>query len=102
MFAPVGDAACGNEDTGKIVNSEIKNSKFMVADVTEQQQGVYFEAGYALGLSIPVLWSCRKDDLKNVHFDTRQYNHILWENENDLKDQLFHFICAIIGKRGKR
>ncbi|MCZ2155269.1 MAG: hypothetical protein LC114_15435, partial [Bryobacterales bacterium] len=30
--------------------TEIKNSRFLVADVTLQRQGVYFEAGYALGL----------------------------------------------------
>lgn len=70
----------------------------MIADVTEQKQGVYFEAGYALGLGIPVIWSCRKDDLKNVHFDTRQYNHILWESEEDYAEKLYNFICAIIGK----
>ncbi len=81
--------------------TEIKNSRFLFADVTEQKQGVYFEAGYALGLGIPVIWSCRKDDLERVHFDTRQYNHILWENENDLQEALYNFICAIIGKRSE-
>ena len=81
--------------------TEIKNSRFLVADVTEQKQGVYFEAGYALGLGLPVLWSCRKDDLNNAHFDTRQYNHIRWENEEDLERELFNFICAIIGKASK-
>ncbi len=78
--------------------TEIKNSKFLLADVTEQKRGVYFEAGYALGLGIPVIWSCRKDDLKNIHFDTRQYNHILWEDGEDYKETLYNFICAIIGK----
>jgi hypothetical protein len=57
--------------------SEIKNSRFVVADVTQQKHGVYFEAGYALGLGLPVLWCVRKDDLGKVHFDTRQYNHIV-------------------------
>jgi hypothetical protein len=78
--------------------SEIKNSRFIVADVTEQKRGVYFEAGYALGLGLPVLWCVREDDLDNVHFDTRQYNHIVWETADDLETQLYDFICAIIGK----
>jgi hypothetical protein len=78
--------------------SEIKNSRFVVADVTEQKRGVYFEAGYALGMGLPVLWCVKKDDLDKVHFDTRQYNHIVWETENDLETQLYDFICAIIGK----
>ena len=78
---------------------EIKNSRFMVADVTQQKSGVYYEAGFAHGLGIPVIWSVRHDDLKNVHFDTRQYNHIVWEGETDLRDKLRDFILATIGKR---
>jgi nucleoside 2-deoxyribosyltransferase/DNA-directed RNA polymerase subunit RPC12/RpoP len=79
--------------------AEIKNSRFLVADVTSQKKGVYFEAGFALGLGLPVLWSVREADLKNVHFDTRQYNHIVWKDETDLHEQLYDFICAIIGKK---
>jgi nucleoside 2-deoxyribosyltransferase len=71
----------------------------MVADVTNQKSGVYYEAGFAHGLGIPVIWSVRHDDLKNVHFDTRQYNHIVWEDETDLRDKLKNFILATIGKR---
>ncbi len=78
--------------------SEIKNSRFVVADVTEQKLGVYFEAGYAIGLGLPVLWCVRKDDMDKVHFDTRQYNHIVWETADDLETRLYDFICAIIGK----
>lgn len=78
--------------------TEIKNSRFLVADVTEQRQGVYFEAGYAIGLGLPVFWSVRKDDLDNVHFDTRQYNHIIWDSEENLAEQLELFVIAILGK----
>ncbi len=66
--------------------------------MTKQSQGVYFEAGYALGLGIPVFWSVHKKEVSCVHFDTKQYNHIVWENEKDLADKLYHFIIAIIGK----
>ncbi len=78
--------------------SEIKNSRFLIADVTEHKLGVYFEAGYALGLGLPVIWCVRKDHLEKVHFDTRQYNHIVWEAPDDLENKLYDFICAIIGK----
>jgi len=83
------------------IMTEIKNSRFLVADVTGQRQGVYFEAGYALGLGLPVIWSCRKDDFKNVHFDTRQYNHIVWEKPEELKEELYNFICVIVGNISK-
>lgn len=78
--------------------TEIKNSRFLVADVTLQRPGVYFEAGYALGLGLPVFWCVRSDDLANVHFDTRQYNHIIWDNEQHLSEQLHTFVTAIVGK----
>lgn len=79
--------------------AEIKNSKFVVADVTQQKSGVYFEAGFAYGLGLPVLWCVRADDLSNVHFDTRQYNHIVWDSEADLRYKLENFILATIGKK---
>ena len=88
-----------NEKIDNKIMAEIKNSFFLVADFTEQKRGVYFEAGYALGLGIPVIWSVREDDLKNVHFDTRQYGHIVWTSESNLQEQLYVYICAIIGKK---
>ena len=80
--------------------TEIKNSRLLIADVTKQRPGVYFEAGYAIGLGLPVFWCVREDDLENVHFDTRQYNHIVWKDEADLAEQLYSFLVAVVGKRG--
>lgn len=82
--------------------ADIKDSLFLIADVTYQRQGVYFEAGYALGLKLPVIWCVKKDELEKVHFDTRQYNHVVWESPNDLQEQLYNFICAVIGKRSRQ
>lgn len=76
--------------------AEIRQSKFIVCDFTGQRGGVYFEAGFALGLGLPVIWTCRKDEIEKVHFDTRQYNHIVWENEEDLYHQLYNRIRATI------
>jgi len=81
--------------------SEIKDALFIVADVTGQKQGVYFEAGFALGLKRPVIWCVREDDFSNVHFDTRQYNHIVYKEPKDLQEQLYNVICAVIGLRRK-
>lgn len=79
--------------------AEIRNSRFVVADVTQQKSGVYYEAGFAYGMGLPVIWSVRNDDLKNVHFDTRQYNHVVWKDENELREKLEDFILATIGKK---
>ena len=86
-----------NEKICDRIVAEIRRARFVVADVTMQRQGVYFEAGFAMALGLPVIWSCRKDDLKNVHFDTRQYNHIVWGQPPDLKQQLRDRIRATIG-----
>lgn len=75
---------------------EIKKSKFVIADFTGDRGGVYFEAGYAMGLGKPVIWTCREDHLKNVHFDTRQYNHIVWQTEDELREKLYNRIKATI------
>ena len=84
--------------------AEIRRSRFLVADFTsdspENARGsVYYEAGFAHGLNIPVIFTCRKDLLEDIHFDTRQYNHIPWEEEKpeDLRKQLKDRISATIG-----
>ena len=66
--------------------------------MSRQKHGVYFEAGYAQGLGIPVIFSCRKDEIddKKVHFDTRQYNYIAWESIDNLKQRLIERIRAAI------
>jgi hypothetical protein len=79
------------------IQYEIKNSGLVIADVTGQNQGVYYEAGYAMGLNIPVIWCCRCSEADQLHFDTRQYNHILWKNEEDLYNRLKARIIAITG-----
>jgi hypothetical protein len=58
---------------------------------------VYFEAGYAMPLGLPVIWLCQEDDKNRVHFDTRQYNHIFWKDIEDLRTQLRNRILATIG-----
>jgi hypothetical protein len=59
--------------------ASIRAAKFVVADFTKQRGGVYYEAGFAQGLGKPVIWTIRQEDLKDIHFDTRQFNHIPWE-----------------------
>lgn len=85
-----------NNEISSEILYEIKRSRFLIADVTGQRHGVYFEAGYAMGIGIPVIWTCREDDFKNVHFDTRQYNHIVWKDENDLAINLENRIKGTI------
>jgi len=78
--------------------SGIKDSRFVVADFTRQNNGVYFEAGYAQGFGLNVIRCVREDDFEKLHFDKNHYNFIRWKTPEDLEDQLYNFICAIIGK----
>lgn len=81
--------------------AEIRRSRFVVADFTEGESGarggVYYEAGFAHGLNIPVIFTCRGDSLAKVHLDTRQYNHIVWNSPAELSDMLAKRISATIG-----
>jgi hypothetical protein len=78
--------------------ARIRRSKFLVADFTGQRNGVYFEAGFMLGLGRPVIWLCSESDLEDVHFDTRQYNTIVYKEVEELRSQLQFRIEAIMGK----
>jgi hypothetical protein len=77
----------------------LRRSKFCVADFTKQKAGVYFEAGFALGLGLTVVWTCSEDDLQRVHFDTRQYNMLTWKatDFDDFKTRLTARIVAVLG-----
>lgn len=82
--------------------AEIRRSRFLIADVTGHRQGVYFEAGFAMGLGLPVIWTCREDQIEECHFDTRQYNHITWKDADELRQKLKDRILATIGKAPER
>lgn len=85
-----------NEKIDDRIIAEIRQSSLIVADFTGQRGGVYFEAGFAKGLGIPVIWTCHEDGVENLHFDTRQYNHIVWESPEDLKTKLINRISATL------
>ena len=92
-------------DVNKIddeIIAEIRRSRFVVADFTHDKKtgvrgGVYYEAGFAYGLGLEVIYSCRKGLEKELNFDTRQYHHILWETPEDLRIQLRDRIRARAG-----
>ena len=86
---------------------EIRRSRFLVADFTHGDKGarggVYYEAGFAYGLGLPVVRSCRKDiiDRNELHFDVRQHYHVVWETPEELCDGLEKRIRARIGEGPK-
>lgn len=89
------------EHTNRIddeIIAQIRSSSFVVANFTGHRGGVYFEAGFALGLDLPVIWTCRKNDMDGLHFDIRQFNTIDWEEPTELALRLSRRIEATLGK----
>ena len=82
------DSVEHNEKIDDRIVAEIRRSGLVVADLTGGRANVYFEAGFAMGLGIPVIWTCREDHLDDVHFDTRQYNYISWQTPEELRERL--------------
>jgi nucleoside 2-deoxyribosyltransferase len=96
-FASIIDLKEHNNQIVSEIFYEIRHSRFVIADLTGQRGGVYYEAGYAAGLEIPVILCCRASDQTNVHFDVRQKNTIFWDDEHELRDRLIKRIHATVG-----
>lgn len=92
--------------TGLIINeitSEISDSIALIADLTGNRGGVYYEAGIARGLQlcnhpIKLILTCKQDyfDKEKVHFDVSGDKILLYKNENDLKTKLTKLLQTIL------
>ena len=91
-----------NDKIDDEIIAQLRRSRFVVADFTGHRGGVYYEAGFAKGLGLEVFWTCRKDDINNLHFDIRQYNCISWQEDDlqDYREKLSFRIERVLG-RGK-
>ena len=82
--------------------AELRRSRFLVADFSHGHDGarggVYYEAGFAHGLGLPVIFACSKDSVETLHFDTNHYNHIVWKTPDELREKLKNRILAVIGE----
>ncbi len=90
--------------SGKVddmIISEIRKSGILIADFTQNKPGVYFEAGFAMGLKIPVIWTCRDTDMNAVHFDTNHFSHIVWNDASDFESKLKARIEALYPRQKK-
>lgn len=63
---------------------EIRQARFLISDLTHENNGAYWEAGYAEGLGKPVIYTCRKDvhEKEGTHFDTNHHLTVVWDPEN--------------------
>jgi hypothetical protein len=66
------------------IRAAIRSARFVVADLTHDNNGAYFEAGFAEGLGIPVIYTCEAAKFKShkTHFDTNHMTTIVWDAGN--------------------
>lgn len=60
---------------------EIRTSRFMIAELTNDNLGAYWEAGFSEGLGRPVIYTCKKAFFveNKTHFDTNHHLTVLWD-----------------------
>lgn len=86
------------------IKSKINESAFLICDLTDNKNGVYWEAGYAEGLGRPVIYTVQSDHLKGdrkiqgVHFDIQHLNLIKWKKEsNEMTENIYKRLLDRIG-----
>ena len=85
--------------------SEIRNSRFVIADFTGNKNGVYYEAAFASGLNLEVIKGVHKSHMDTeylrdnphhkLHFDVTHLNFIVHESNNEYKNRIVKRIKAM-------
>jgi len=84
--------------TPEMFNS-IKNSAFVIVDLTNERPNVYYELGYADALDKPIIVTAKEGT--KVHFDAKDFPIIFWESQTRLKKELTARIDQIAQKQGR-
>lgn len=81
-----------------IMRIKIRGAAFVIADLTHDNQGAYWEAGYAEGLGKPVVYICEqhKFDDEKTHFDTNHCTTILWSKDKSKNDAFKRNLIATL------
>ncbi|MXP08565.1 TIR domain-containing protein [Pseudoblastomonas halimionae] len=68
-----------------IMRMHIRDCAFLIADLTHENAGAYWEAGFAEGLGKPVLYICEaeKFEKEKTHFDTNHCTTVPWRAGNE-------------------
>ena len=67
-----------------ILRTQIRDAAFLLVDLTHDNPGAYWEAGYAEGLGKPVIYICEKAKFEaaRTHFDTNHCTTVLWSQDD--------------------
>lgn len=114
------DAAHHDNRIDDEIIKQIRRSRILVADATGARPSVYYEAGFAYGLGIPVLWCCNRNWTtyaieraqlapsmsgppacatttwpEQLAFDTSHHVYILWATPEELREKLAARIAGL-------
>ena len=81
-----------------IMRIRIRDAAFVIADLTHDNRGAYWESGYAEGLGKPVVYICeqQKFDHEKTHFDTNHCTTIPWSDEKSSHDSFKQKLIATL------
>jgi len=79
----------------RILNG-IRNSAFVIADVSELSTNVFYEVGFAKGLGKEVILIAKKGT--ELPFDLKDLPTLFWETQRDLKKGLEERIEGVVGR----
>lgn len=73
------------------LRQRIKSSKFLIVDLSDANNGAYWEGGYGEGLGKPVIYICDKEQFnKKVHFDTNHHLTVMYDKNCADEKNEFH------------
>ncbi len=81
------------EDLVARIKKEIRDAAFVIADMTDERQSCYFEAGYAEALPRPIIYVASKQSVlapktpTKIHFDIHMSIHF-FVNHKELREKL--------------
>ena len=81
------------------IETGIRKSAFVIADVSELSPNVFYEVGYAKALGKDVIVTAKKGT--QLPFDVGDIPTIFWEIQEDLKEGLRKCLAGLVGKYGR-
>jgi hypothetical protein len=111
LKAVVGVRLASQSRVTEDIEAEIRHARLLIAEFTGARAGVYWEAGFARGLGLPVIYCCHDQESAwsldhpgrgtppmptpvarpwkdLLHFDTRQFPHIPWRTPEELRQRV--------------
>ena len=88
------------------IRAALLSARFVVADLTHGSFRAYWEAGFADGRGLPVIYTCGRAEWSNAktHFDTNHMTTVIWDvaNLDVSEDEMAAIIRATLRAEAKQ